>query len=294
MIMDFIPVDLLQSFVAVADAGSFTGAARMLGLQQSTVSQHIKRLEDETGRRCVDRTTHRVGLTPDGEVLLDHARSILGRYARLHQHLAAAPLHGRLRFGASEDFVLSALPNVLAAFARQHPHLDIELRAGLSEDLRVDFDAGRLDLAFVKRRDEDGRGEIAWQEPIEWMAHPEFQFDRDAPLPLILYPPPSVTRAGVLETLEATGRPWRVAFTSASMAGLSAAARAGIGLLPHSVRLMPPGLAVVPSREGLPKLPGIRFVVLRSDHPSPAVEALTATIMGWAGLRGGGAAREER
>jgi DNA-binding transcriptional LysR family regulator len=281
--MDLIPIDLLQTFVAVADAGSFTGAARILGLQQSTVSQHIRRLEEQSGRRCIDRNTHKVGLTPDGEVLLDHARSILGRYDRLQQHLSAAPLRGRLRFGASEDFVLSALPNVLAAFARRHPDLDMELRSGLSEDLRADFDAGRLDLAFVKRGEDDGRGEIAWTEPIEWMSGPEFGLDRGAPLPLILYPPPSITRAAVLETLERTGLRWRVAFTSASLSGLSAAARAGIGLLPHSVRLMPAGLTVVPPHDGLPKLPDIRFVVLRPNHPGPAVEALTTTIMTWAG-----------
>jgi DNA-binding transcriptional LysR family regulator len=279
---DFIPVDLLQTFVAVAEAGSFTGAGRMLGLQQSTVSQHIRRLEEQTGRKYVDRNTHSVVLTPEGEILLDHARSIIGRYDQLHQHLSAEPLRGRLRFGASEDFVLSALPNVLAAFARRHPDLDIELRAGLSEDLRADFDAGRLDLAFVKRRDGDTRGKIAWKEPIEWMAHPEFRVDPDKPLPLILYPPPSITRIGVLETLEKSRRRWRVVFTSANVSGLSAAARAGIGLLPHSVRLMPPGLTVVPAREGLPGLPDIQFAVLAPDHPGAAIEALATTIMNWA------------
>jgi DNA-binding transcriptional LysR family regulator len=282
MTTDFIPVDLLQTFVAVAEAGSFTGAGRMLGLQQSTVSQHIRRLEEQTGRKYVDRNTHSVVLTPEGEILLDHARSIIGRYDQLHQHLSAEPLRGRLRFGASEDFVLSALPNVLAAFARRHPDLDIELRAGLSEDLRADFDAGRLDLAFVKRRDGDTRGKIAWKEPIEWMAHPEFRVDPDKPLPLILYPPPSITRIGVLETLEKSRRRWRVVFTSANVSGLSAAARAGIGLLPHSVRLMPPGLTVVPAHEGLPELPDIQFAVLAPDHPGAAIEALATTIMNWA------------
>jgi DNA-binding transcriptional LysR family regulator len=286
MSMEYVPVDLLQTFVAVADAGSFTGAARLLALRQSTVSQHIRRLEEQSGRRLFDRTTHSVGLTPEGEIVLDHARSVLERYDRMHQHLTASPLRGRLRFGASEDFVLSALPHVLAAFARRHPELDIELRSGLSEDLRTDFDAGRLDLAFVKRRDGDARGRIAWKEPIEWMANPEFRLDRDAPLPLILYPPPSITREGVLETLERSGRRWRVAFTSANVSGLSAAARAGIGLLPHSVRLMPPGLTILSTREGLPKLPDIQFAVITADHPNAAVEALEATIMNWASLHG--------
>lgn len=284
--MHYLPVDLLQTFVAVAEAHSFTGAARALGLRQSTVSQHVRRLEEQVGRRCIDRDTHSVHLTADGEVLLEHARVILDSHARLQQHLTAAPLRGRLRLGASEDFVLSALPDVLAAFARRHPEVDMELRAGLSDDLCADFDAGRLDLAFVKRRDGDRRGTIAWKEPIEWMAHPDFRIDPNAPLPLVLYPTPSVTRARVLEALERAGRRWRVAFTSANISGLSAAARAGIGLLPHSVRLMPPGLAVVSAREGLPKLPDIQFVVMSPERPSPAIEALAATIMRWAASRG--------
>ena len=284
--MDLIPAELLQTFAAVAGAGSFTGAARRLGLRQSTVSQQIRRLEEQTGRRLIDRDTHRVALTPDGEAMLEHARAILDSHARLQQHLTAAPLRGRLRLGTSEDFVLSALPDVLAAFVRRHPDIDLELSVGLSDDLCEAFDAGRLDLVFVKRRAGDQRGTVAWIEPIEWMAHPDFRADPRAPLPLLIYPPPSITRARVLETLERAGRDWRVAFTSANLLGLSAAARAGIGVLPHSVRLMPPGLAIIAPREGLPQLPDIQFAVISPTGASPAVEALAATIMQWAGARG--------
>ncbi len=283
--MDLVPADLLQTFVAVAELGSFTGAARHLGLRQSTVSQQIRRLEEQTGRRCIDRDTHRVALTPEGGVLLEHARLILDSHARLQQHLSAVPLRGRLRLGASEDIVLSALPDVLAAFGRLHAEVDLELRVGLSDDLCNEFDAGRLDLVFVKRRDGDERGTIAWKEPIEWMAHPDFRVDPNAPLPLLLYPPPSVTRARVIETLERSQRHWRTAFSSANLLGLNAAARAGLGLLPHSVRLMPPGLAIIAPRSGLPRLPDIQFVVISPSGAGAAVEALAATIMQWAGSR---------
>jgi DNA-binding transcriptional LysR family regulator len=281
MTMDLVPVDLLQTFVAVADAGSFTGAARVLGVRQSTVSQQIQRLEQRIGRRCIDRSTHRMALTADGEALLAHARSILDGHARLQTYLSAVPLRGRLRLGACEDFVLSALPDVLAAFARRHPDVDLELRAGLSENLYEAFDAGLLDLIFVKQREGDRRGTVAWEEPIVWSAHPEFRIDPEAPLPLLLYPPPSVTRTRAIEALERAGRTWRVAFTSAGLTGLSAAARAGIGLLPHSARLLPPGLVVQPTRSGLPELPRIRFVVIGPSGSNPVVEALVTTILQW-------------
>ncbi|MCJ2184583.1 LysR substrate-binding domain-containing protein [Novosphingobium sp. 1949] len=277
-----IPADLLQSFVAVVEAGSFTGAGRALGLGQSTVSQHIARLEALTRRRLIDRDTHHLSLSAEGERLLGHARSVLEAHARLAGSLAPSALRGRLRLGASEDFVLSALPDVLAAFARRHPEVDLEVRGGLSHDLYEAYDAGRLDVIFVKRRSGDRRGTLAWREPVRWIAHPDIRLHAEDPLPLLLYPPPSITRAAAIATLEHHARAWRVAFTSSSLTGLSAAARAGIGIMPHSARLMPPGLAVASLSAALPPLPDVEFVVLGPGETHLAAGGLIAAILQWA------------
>lgn len=278
--------DLLRTLIAVAESGSFTGAARALGLRQSTVSQQIRRLEEATGRRLLDRDTHRVALTAEGEAMLDHARRVLDAHERMGLYLSGTRLHGRLRIGASEDFVLSALPDVLADFLRRYPGVNLELTAGLSETLYDTFDAGALDVLLVKRRRGDKRGTTAWSEPIVWAGRADYRPPMGEPLPLLLYPPPSVTRARAIERLETIARPWRVAFTSASLAGLTAAARAGIGVMPHSARLMPPGLAVVSA--GLPTLPVVEFVVIGPGGHNPVAEALIAAILQWAGLQGTG------
>ncbi|WBO20896.1 LysR family transcriptional regulator [Sphingomonas abietis] len=277
-----IPADLLRSFVAVIEAGSFTGAARQLGLRQSTISQQIGRLEGLAGRRLIDRDTHRMALTVEGDRLLDHARKILDAHARLEQSLSDTPLRGRLRIGASEDFVLSALPDVLASFARRHPEVDLELSAGLSHNLYEMFDSGSLDVILVKRKAGDRRGMTAWREPIRWVGHSEFRVDPEAPLPLLLYPPPSVTRALALKALEAAARRWRVAFTSASLTGLTAAARAGIGIMPHSARLMPAGLVAIAADRALPALPDVEFTVLGPGAGHPVADALIGAILHWA------------
>lgn len=280
--------DLLQSYVAICEAGSFSGAARALGLRQSTVSQHLQKLEAATGRRLIDRNTHRVRISPEGEAVLEHARRVLEAHDQMARALNGAPLRGRLRFGASEDFVLSALPDVLAAFVRRHPDVDMELTAGLSEDLHGAFDAGALDIIFVKRRAGDARGVTAWREPIAWIGRPDYWLDADTPLPLLLYPAPSVTRARAFETLDGARRAWRIAFTSGSLSALSAAARAGIGLMPHSVRLMPSGLAVVPPGPGLPRLPDVEFVIIGPGRGNAVAEALTGVILQWAAYGGVG------
>lgn len=276
--------DLLTALIAVAETNTFTGAGRRLGLRQSTISQQIKRLEEAAGRRLLDRDTHRVTITPEGEAMLEHARRILDANARMERHLSGTPLRGRLRFGASEDFVLSALPDVLAALVRRYPEVDLELTAGLSEDLYDAFDAGALDILFVKRRANDRRGVTAWREPLSWVGRTDLRVDADAPLLLLLYPPPSVTRALAIDTLERARRDWRVAFTSTSLSGLSAAARAGVGVMPHSARLIPPGLAVLPSGAGLPGLPELEFVVIGPEGSQPVADMLTAAILQWASI----------
>jgi DNA-binding transcriptional LysR family regulator len=274
--------DLLRSFAAIAAAGSFSGAARTLELRQSTVSQHLQKLEAATGRRLIDRDTHGLRITPEGEAVLEHARGVLEEYDRLAAFLRGAPLRGRLRFGASEDFVLSALPDVLAAFVRRHPEVDMELTAGLSENLYRAFDDGTLDIIFVKRRAGDRRGTVAWREAIAWTARPDYRMDNSVPIPLLLYPAPSVTRARAIEALEKARRAWRIAFTSGSLSALTAAARAGLGLMPHSAKLLPQGLAVIAPGRSLPRMPDIEFVILGPSGRNPVFEALTTVILQWA------------
>jgi molybdate transport repressor ModE-like protein len=274
--------DLLRSFATIAVAGSFSGAARQLGLRQSTVSQHLQKLEAAVGRRLIDRNTHGLRVTPEGEAVLEHARGVLEEYNRMDEFLQRVPLRGRLRFGTSEDFVLSALPDVLAAFIRRHPEVDMELTAGFSEGLYRGFDSGALDIIFVKRRTADRRGVVAWREPIAWTARPGFRVDSGAALPLLLYPAPSLTRTKAVEALEKAKRAWRIAFTSGSLSALTAAARAGLGLMPHSARLMPQGLAVIAPGRSLPRLPEIDFVILGASGRNPVSEALTVAILQWA------------
>jgi DNA-binding transcriptional LysR family regulator len=275
-----IKPDLLETLIALADAGTFSAAARARGLRQSTISQQLKQLEALTDRKLIDRDTHSMAFTAEGEALLDHARKVLDAYARLGRHLSGAPLRGRLRIGASEDFVLSALPDVLAGFVRRYPEVDLEVTAALSSILYDSYDAGRLDLILVKRRVGDTRGVGAWREEIAWIGRPDIRLEPEAPLPLLLYPPPSVTRALALAALEEARHQWRVAFTSASLTALTAAGRAGLGLMPHSRRLMPAGLAALPPGGHLPQLPAVEFVIVGPTGHAPA-ETLTREILQW-------------
>ncbi|MET8943619.1 LysR substrate-binding domain-containing protein [Streptomyces sp. NPDC004542] len=272
----------LRTFLAVAQTLSFTRAARRLGLRQSTVSQHVRRLEDSVGRQLFLRDTHSVELTEDGEAMLGFARRILAVHEQAASFFTGTRVRGRLRFGASEDFVLTRLPEILEGFRYDHPEVDLELTVELSGTLHEQLAAGKLDLVLAKRRPQDPHGEPVWHDDLIWIGAERLRLDPDRPVPLIVYPPPGITRALALEALERQGRPWRIVCTSGSLNGLVAAARAGLGVMAHSRGLVPPGLFRVPERAGLPELGKVDFVVVHGRvHASArdAADALAAAIL---------------
>ena len=271
---------LLQTFLAIAQTRSFTRAAERLGLRQSTVSQHIRKLEDEAGRRLFVRDTHSVTMTADGEAMIELARSILAANERAERYLAGSELRGRLRFGASEDFVTSLLPEVLREFVRTHPLVEFELTVGLSAGLYEKLERGELDLICGKRRPGEDRGRILWSDRLTWVSgHPQ-RLTPSTPIPLLLYSPPSVTRDIVLSTLERCGRPWRIVCTSGSMSGLRAAALAGLGVAIFPGDMIPTGLVELPSSHGLPDLGAIEIALFGASRTlsGPAAELADAIL----------------
>jgi DNA-binding transcriptional LysR family regulator len=271
---------LLESFLAVTQARSFSEAGRRLGLRQSTISQHIRRLEQEAGRRLFVRDTHSVVPTADGEAMEGFARSILEAGERAQRYFAGSQLRGRVRFGASEDFVSSRLPEVLRDFVRQHPRVDLALTVDLSATLYQMLDGGELDVVLCKRRAGDERGRMVWRDRLAWIGSEATRIDPDQPLPLILYTPPSITRTVALESLERAGRPWRIVCSSGSLSGLRAAALAGLGVTVHARGLMPDGLVEMPPAYRLPDLGDVAFVVLGAARTErgPAGELAAAIL----------------
>ncbi|MGB6247449.1 LysR substrate-binding domain-containing protein [Gordonia sp. (in: high G+C Gram-positive bacteria)] len=102
---------------------------------------------------------------------------------------------------------------------------------------------------------------------------PDFALTAGAPVPLVLYPRPSLTRDAALDALTSMGRAHRTVATSGSLSGLRAAALGGLGILPFAASLIPDGLAELDT--DLPALPPITFVLMtRSNHVPAATGAL--------------------
>ncbi|HEY9133314.1 MAG TPA: LysR family transcriptional regulator, partial [Dyella sp.] len=189
--MRSLPPELLRSFVAVAQTGSFTVASERINLSQSTVSQHIRRLEEILGRALFERDTRNVRLSPHGEALRRYAERILDMMDEALTSLGGPVLNGRVRLGLSEDFAASGLTAALTDFVERNPGVELAVTTDLSGNLFRELDEGRFDLVFAKRLSGSQRGRVIRSEPLYWCAGQHSPLTGgEAILPLALHPEP--------------------------------------------------------------------------------------------------------
>src|SRR5258708_28145525 len=224
-------LELLRSFVSVVDSGGFTRAGERVRRSQSTVSQEIKRLEEDVGQPLLNRTGKAVTQTEAGERLLSDARGLLSLAEEARDVLSRPGNEGAIRRGVPEDFAAYRLAKLLAAFSRSHPTLRLDVRADQSAYLKRDLERGELDLVLFKRAAGEKGGVAVWPERVHWVTSKTHPRDtRAGSVPLIGFPTGCLYRAGAIHALESAGRTWHMAYTSSNLAGIQAAVAAGMGL----------------------------------------------------------------
>ena len=275
-----LDLDLLRSFVTVADLGSFTRAGDQLGRTQSAVSLQLKRLEGLIGRPMFERTSRSVKLSPDGERLLSHARHMLRLNDVAWADLTEPDIAGAVRLGVPEDFATVHLPGVLAAFTQAHPRVELAVTCDLTLNLLERFQSGDFDLVLVKREPNVAeRGVRVWREPLVWVGREGVDTDRNQPLPLVASPSPCVYRKRAIDALEEVGRRWRVTYTSTSLAGSQAAVKAGLGLTVLPREMVPAGLKQLSRESALPGLPDTEIALIEAPGVTPTAKLLGEHII---------------
>ncbi|MEM7221652.1 MAG: LysR substrate-binding domain-containing protein [Pseudomonadota bacterium] len=269
--------ELLRTFVAVADSGSFTNAAELVHRTQSAVSLQVKRLEDTLGQPMFDRGRRGVTLTPGGEALLSRARPILRLLDQTAGAFAGQALEGTVSVGVPEEYGTSLLPAVLARFAERHPGVQVTVRCEASLALSELIGRGELDIAVLSVSQGDLKGELLIHDPTIWATSARHDVHDLDPLPLAMFDPGCWWRDWALRALDERGRAYRVAYSSASSAGVQAAIAGGlaVGVLGRST--LPSGCRALTPAEGFDDLPGSN-VLLRCNSDSPAAEGMAAAI----------------
>jgi DNA-binding transcriptional LysR family regulator len=145
--MEFDNLDDLRVLLATAEAGSLTAAGKRCGLSTAAVSAAMKRLEHTLGARLFERTTRSVRPTPEGEVMIDHARRALELVAEGHARVRAGTrgLSGTIRITAATAMSHIVLARWLADFAEANPGLSIDLQVS---DSQLDLVRDGVDVAL--------------------------------------------------------------------------------------------------------------------------------------------------
>lgn len=268
----------VRLFVLAAEYGSLTRAAEATGTVQPVVSQRIKALESRLGRKLLDRSPRLVKLTDAGASFLQHARTLLAAHdAALMDDDADG---AAIALGISDHVLGTSLPEMLRSLRLVLPQrTKINVRLGLSHEMRDLYYAREVDLAVVRRDGGAGDGETLGEDGLGWYGEAP-DMSRGETLPLVLLPPPCGVRAAAIAALEAAHLPWREAFTGGSCLALVSAVNAGAGVAPLG-RLTAKGLRSLSSPKALPILPRSRIVMLARTpgvHHANAARALAASI----------------
>ena len=265
--------ELLKAFVAVADHRSFTRAATALNRTQSAVSMQIKRLEERLGTALFHRTKVNVDLSLAGEGLLGYARRILLLNDEAVGHLQQHKVEGRVRLGVMDDYGSFVVPPVLASFVAAYPRIHIEMETGLTarmpERLGEDFD-----LVIAMHPEGQGGGELLRREQAVWATAVSQSVESQDPLPVALYPQGCLFRQWATEALDASGRPWRLAFVSHSLGAVESIAAQWLAVTVVKSGTFPPRLRALSERDGMPRLPGADIRLHRAKGLSRAAGLL--------------------
>lgn len=260
---------LLRAFLTVVQTGGFTRAAASLHLTQSTVSQQVRRLEEQVGAELLERGGRYVVTTTEGERLLGYANRIVSLIDEAVLAMGRNQQEGEVRLGVPDDFAADSLTPCLADFADSHPGIRLEIVNGLSHDVWRAFNAGELDLALIKQRIGSVKGLASWPEPLAWMDSRSRPVLARNPAPLAVFPPNGLYRLEMTHALDAMGKPWRIAYVSSNLSGVSAAAEGGLGLTLLPRRLLTAGHRELGTAEGFAPVADVE-VALHARQQLPA------------------------
>lgn len=274
-----LSIDLLKTFVAIIDSGGFTSAADVVHRTQSAISMQVKRLEETIGQPLFERTGRSFNLTAQGEALVPYARRML----KLHEETVTAMVRpemvGEVRLGTPDDYALRYLPAILAQFATAYPKVQVTVRCEPSTMLAPALDRGELDLTLLTGDLYRDRSELVRRDPTHWITSGRHTVHEEDPLPLAVFQCDCVFRDWAFESLNGIGRSYRIAYQSASTAGILAAVSAGLAVTVLAASVVPDDLKVLGEADGFPELPETPIIMRRSaEARSSVVDAMANFI----------------
>jgi DNA-binding transcriptional LysR family regulator len=249
-----IDTDLLRAFVAVAETGRMTTAARVVNLSQGAVSQQIKRLEALFDTKLFERRTDAARLTRAGERLIVLAHRMIALNDAVMNQMRGADFAGEVRLGVPHDIVGILLPPILRVFSQAHPNVLVTLVSDTSQVLRARLRDRKVDLTLLTEQQRGSAGQLLLTDRLVWVGPPGGEAHLRRPLSVALGQDSCGFRACAVEALTKSGIDWRPICQVGSLEPVFATLAADMAVAPFLRRTVPASLVVL--EDGLlPQLP---------------------------------------
>ncbi|GGF79967.1 LysR family transcriptional regulator [Alteromonas lipolytica] len=278
-----VDLDLLRSFIAIAETGNMTNAAKVVFRTPAAISMQVKKLEAQLDKKLLERSSRAIVLTKDGETLLSYGRQLLSLNQTLMDAFIKPNLQGTVRLGLPEQFGATVLPAILAQFKRDFPHVDVDVLLGRSVDIKDKFDAASIDLGLISSNElslQSPQVKFLRSEPMYWVSQKGSEIPAQRPLLLSLAEPGCSWRKLALEALDNARIPYRIAYTSDNFMGQLAAVDANLAIAAVPESLLKKRLVDISPINSLPPMGSVQSYLLLSGSASPAAQTLGRYLEG--------------
>ncbi|QDC09402.1 LysR family transcriptional regulator [Oceanicola sp. D3] len=275
-----IDTDLIRTFLAIHDTGSFSAAAKAVLRTPSAVSMQVKRLEEQLGRVLFERLPREVRLTGDGEAFLAYAEEIMRVSEAAIARFAGTPMAGEVRLGAPGDMGANALPVILKRFATSHPGVHVRVTLDTSARLVEAARAGELDVTLhTVCADEGGPGRVVHDEVLAWAGKRGGRAWKADPVPLALAQEGCIWRRKSLKSLGRVGKQSRIAYVSESGQALLAAVEADLAVSPLPLGNFTPELERLGPEQGFEEIGRYQLRMIEQEEPGCCSAALAEHVV---------------
>lgn len=275
--MKNMPMEVLRTFVTVAQIGGFTQAGELLGRSQPAISLQIKRLEDMLGRTLLVRSGQTLELTPAGDTLFEYARQILTLNDEALGQLDSAAISGKVRLGIPSEFATTLLPKIVGRFTQAYPKITLEVHCDLSKNLFSKTGRKQHDLILALQDDPEkaGRNRVKIDDLV-WVTSGEHDAHLRPTVPLIAALEGCIYRKRAIDRLNKNHRPWQIVYTIPDLTGIQAAIEEGLGVTVLAKSTVPGNLKILKESDRFPPLGKVAINLLKTGREqNDAVERMS-------------------
>ncbi|MFQ3345168.1 MAG: DNA-binding transcriptional LysR family regulator [Porticoccaceae bacterium] len=261
--MKNLPMDLLRSFVSVAQLNSITKAGELLGRSQPAITLQMQRLEELVDETLLVRNGKNMDLSEAGDRLYEYANQILSLNDLAVSEFSKSAVTGKIRLGIPSEFATVLLPKIVSRFAKAYPNVTLEVNCELSKNLLTKTGKASHDLILALQDDPNAKDSALVKiDPLVWVAGSDMTSQKVSVVPLIVASQGCIYRNRAIRILDKSKQPWQIVYTNPDLTGIQYAIQEGLGVTVLAKSTVPDNLKILRPSPRFPELGDVGISLL--------------------------------